>query len=191
MIYILEMTDTFSDTWQITFYFVLALVILIATLWTFYQMHKNDKFNKKLDENIIYNKPIDLIENMEDTIPKRKKKNVIENENYYDVYQTEIKKNMLNNNKEEKTYLHDNLIDIDNGINNTDISLINQISKDENNINEITNKNNRVVNKNQNNNKNNAINSNKTTNKKGKNNKTHYNKQNNGHKYNNKKSKGR
>ena len=90
---ILDTVEVYSDTWKITFYFVASAAVLIGLLWTFYQIHKNEKKNKnKLNENTIYNKSYDAIEN-ENIEPKRKNKDS-ENKivNYYDVYQNENKR---------------------------------------------------------------------------------------------------
>lgn len=85
MFNILEVNSTFNDTWRMTFYFIVAIAILLGLLWTVFQLYKNDK--KKNTSNEIYDKSYDAIE--EDNI-KRKNKNT----NYYDVYQTSRKKNL-------------------------------------------------------------------------------------------------
>lgn len=93
MFNILETVDKYNDTWKMTFYFIAALAIMIGLLWTLYQMIKKDTSKqKKLKENVIYNKSYDAIENENLTKNKKDSNRVI---NYYDVYQNEskIKKN--------------------------------------------------------------------------------------------------
>ena len=99
MINMLEVLNTYDDTWAITFYFVAAIAIMIGLLWTVYQIHKQEKKNGKIQENVIYNKTDDLIESM-DVLPERKRKKTNESTNYYDPYQVENKKqNKVNENK--------------------------------------------------------------------------------------------
>ena len=63
MFNILENVTNYNDTWNITFYFVVALALLIAIFWTYMQVVKN-KFKKKEDlkENVIYDNSEDMIE---------------------------------------------------------------------------------------------------------------------------------
>ena len=76
MIKIIETVNYNKDTWNITFYFVAALAILLGLLWTVMQSKKNEK--KDLNENIIYNNSEDLIENT-----LNKKSRVVEPINNY------------------------------------------------------------------------------------------------------------
>ena len=84
MLNLLEVVGLYDDTWKITFYFVLAVAILLGLVWTVLQVYKNDKKANKT--NVIYDKSYDAIE--ESTNSKKSKKDNQEVVNYYDVYQT-------------------------------------------------------------------------------------------------------
>lgn len=65
MFYLLEVSNTYNDTsWELTFYFVASLALLIGIFWTYYNVFikKNKKKKTELKENIIYNNPEDTIE---------------------------------------------------------------------------------------------------------------------------------
>ena len=64
MFYLLEVSNTYNDTsWELTFYFVASLALLIGIFWTYYNVFikKNKKKKTELKENIIYNNPEDTI----------------------------------------------------------------------------------------------------------------------------------
>lgn len=103
MINFLDTINNYDDTWKMTFYFVFALALIIGIFWTLFQMSKYNKKNKT-NQNTIYNKSEDVIENM-DITPQRKKQEIINNENYYDVYQTEAKKEKYEMNIEKENAL--------------------------------------------------------------------------------------
>ena len=93
MLNFLEMTviNSYDDNWNLTFYIVLIISLAISFAWTIFKMNKEGKRNNnayKVKENKIYNNVEDMIEM--DVIPKRKINE--NNENYYDVYQNENKK---------------------------------------------------------------------------------------------------
>ncbi|MBR3661255.1 MAG: hypothetical protein IKN63_05100 [Bacilli bacterium] len=83
MLNLLEIAGSYDDSWRLTFYFILALVILLGLIWTVLQIYKKDKKNNKT--NVIYDKPYDAIEDNNNNSKKNK------NVNYYDVYQTSKK----------------------------------------------------------------------------------------------------
>ena len=65
MFYLLEVSNAYNDTsWELTFYFVASLALLIGIFWTYYNVFikKNKKKKTELKENIIYNNPEDTIE---------------------------------------------------------------------------------------------------------------------------------
>ena len=77
MFYLLEVFNTYNDTsWELTFYFVASLALLIGIFWTYYNVFikKNKKKKTELKENIIYNNPEDTIEeSYKDTKRKKRK----------------------------------------------------------------------------------------------------------------------
>lgn len=77
MFYLLEVSNTYNDTsWELTFYFVASLALLIGIFWTYYNVFikKNKKKKTELKENIIYNNPEDTIEeSYKDTKRKKRK----------------------------------------------------------------------------------------------------------------------
>lgn len=77
MFYLLEVSNTYNDTsWELTFYFVASLALLIGIFWTYYNVFikKNKKKKTELKENIIYNNPEDTIEESYKDTKRRKKK---------------------------------------------------------------------------------------------------------------------
>ena len=61
---ILETVNTYNDTWKVTFYYILVLIILIAIFWTYIQVFVKPLNKKKnLKENVIYQHSEDIIEN--------------------------------------------------------------------------------------------------------------------------------
>jgi len=75
MIKILEAAATYDDRWNITFYFVAALALLIGAFWTYMQVFvKPLKKKTVLKENIIYHNSEDLIEKNYDDKPKKSKR---------------------------------------------------------------------------------------------------------------------
>ena len=64
MIKLLEVVETYNDTWQITFYYIMVLIFLVGIFWTYMQVFvKKAKPQKKpLKENIIYQHSEDIIE---------------------------------------------------------------------------------------------------------------------------------
>ena len=119
MIKFIETVNYYEDTWNITFYFLIALALLIGIFWTVFQSFKNSKSNK-LSENTIYNNPEDVIEQYEPTkkgresnetynnyaIPNRKDSNDSNTINYYEVEDKTANKpkNKINNNTDNKNY---------------------------------------------------------------------------------------
>ena len=75
MIKLLEVVETYNDTWQITFYYIMVLIFLVGIFWTYMQVFvKKAKPQKKpLKENIIYQHSEDIIEEYD--LPKITKKN--------------------------------------------------------------------------------------------------------------------
>ena len=77
MFYLLEVSNTYNDTsWELTFYFVASLALLIGIFWTYYNVliKKNKKKKTELKENIIYNNPEDTIEESYKDTKRRKRK---------------------------------------------------------------------------------------------------------------------
>jgi len=75
MIKILEAAVEYKDTWNITFYFVAALALLVGAFWTYMQVFVKPLKNKTvLKENIIYHNSEDLIEKNYETNKKKKNK---------------------------------------------------------------------------------------------------------------------
>ncbi len=66
MLNLLENAVTYNDaSWEMTFYFVAVLALLIGMFWTYYNVflkRRSKKNRKELTENIIYNNPEDTIE---------------------------------------------------------------------------------------------------------------------------------
>lgn len=66
MLNLLENAVTYNDaSWEMTFYFVAVLALLIGMFWTYYNVflkRRSKKSRKELTENIIYNNPEDIIE---------------------------------------------------------------------------------------------------------------------------------
>lgn len=76
MFYLLEVSNTYNDTsWELTFYFVASLALLIGIFWTYYNVFikKNKKKKTELKENIIYNNPEDTIEESYKDTKRRKR----------------------------------------------------------------------------------------------------------------------
>ena len=94
MINILETVTKYNDSWNLTFYYIAALALLIGIFWTYLQVFvKPLKKKQALQENVIYNHPEDVIEES-DKVPLKKKnnnknkyyyknKNYNKNKNYY------------------------------------------------------------------------------------------------------------
>ena len=94
MINILETITKYNDSWNLTFYYIVALALLIGIFWTYLQVFvKPLKKKQALQENVIYNHPEDVIEES-DKVPLKKKnnnknkyyyknKNYDKNKNYY------------------------------------------------------------------------------------------------------------
>ena len=94
MFEILDMINTYDDTWRMTFYFVAAVAILIGLFWTILQSEKQKK--NDLNENTIYNKSYDAIERDDILLHKKRiSKDKDEIQNYYDVYQSENKRKRI------------------------------------------------------------------------------------------------
>ncbi len=77
MFYLLEVSNTYNDTsWELTFYFVASLALLIGIFWTYYNVFikKNKKKKTELKENIIYNNPEDTIEESYKDTKRRKRR---------------------------------------------------------------------------------------------------------------------
>ena len=75
MIKILEAAVEYKDTWNITFYFVAALALLVGAFWTYMQVFVNPlKKKPALKENIIYHDSEDLIEKNYNTKKNKKSK---------------------------------------------------------------------------------------------------------------------
>lgn len=77
MFYLLEVSNTYNDTsWELTFYFVASLALLIGIFWTYYNVFikKNKRKKTELKENIIYNNPEDTIEESYKDTKRRKRK---------------------------------------------------------------------------------------------------------------------
>ena len=47
MIFILEALSYYEDTWNITFYYVVAIALLLGLGWTFYQMYGKGEKKKE------------------------------------------------------------------------------------------------------------------------------------------------
>lgn len=63
MIKILEAATTYNDTWNITFWYIVVLALLISIFWTYMQVFvKPLKKKTNLKENVIYHNSEDLIE---------------------------------------------------------------------------------------------------------------------------------
>ena len=76
MIKFLEAAVSYNDTWNLTFYFVAILALLIGGFWTYIKVFVSPVKNKTaLKENIIYQDSEDLIEKSYDkkSIKKNKK----------------------------------------------------------------------------------------------------------------------
>lgn len=88
MINILETVTKYNDSWNLTFYYIAALALLIGIFWTYLQVFvKPLKKKQALQENVIYNHPEDVIEES-DKVPLKKKNNnknkyYYKNKNYY------------------------------------------------------------------------------------------------------------
>lgn len=77
MFYLLEVSNAYNDTsWELTFYFVASLALLIGIFWTYYNVFikKNKKKKTELKENIIYNNPEDTIEESYKDTKRRKRR---------------------------------------------------------------------------------------------------------------------
>lgn len=63
IINLLEATASYNDSWNLTFYYVLALVLIIGSFWTYMQVFvKPHKKKESLKENTIYQNNEDIIE---------------------------------------------------------------------------------------------------------------------------------
>ena len=63
MINLLEVVKNYNDSWNLTFYFVGALALLIGAFWTYIQVFvKPTKKKIATKENIIYQNTEDTIE---------------------------------------------------------------------------------------------------------------------------------
>ena len=72
---ILETVNTYKDTWNVTFYYILVLIILIAIFWTYIQVFVKPLNKKKnLKENVIYQHSEDIIENYDQSYKVRRMK---------------------------------------------------------------------------------------------------------------------
>ena len=63
MINLLETVKNYNDSWNLTFYFIGALALLIGAFWTYMQVFvKPHKKKVVLKENVIYQNSEDTIE---------------------------------------------------------------------------------------------------------------------------------
>lgn len=64
MFNVLEATTKYNDSWNLTFYYILVLVILVAIFWTYLQVFVKGKGRKKNpnNQNLIYQNSEDTIE---------------------------------------------------------------------------------------------------------------------------------
>lgn len=75
MINFLETVTNYNDSWNMTFYYILVLVLLIGIFWTYMQVFvKPTKKKQALKENTIYNHSEDLIEDSDKIYSQKKKK---------------------------------------------------------------------------------------------------------------------
>lgn len=136
MIKFIETVNYYKDTWDITFYFVVAVALIIGILWTVIKLNKNEK--KALTENIIYNHSEDLIEQYE---PNKKKSRESDTYNNY----------VIQNHNENDTVNYYDIKEEKNDISNPIKEVNNNFNKQKNNYNYKKNYNNK---NNNNNNKN-------------------------------------
>ncbi len=109
MIFILEALNYYDDIWSITFYFLVALALLLGLLWTYYQVIiKGGKKKEPLKENVIYNHSDDVIENY-DIEPKKKESSLPKNNYVIRDYKDEIEKEttIIQQNFEENNLLEE------------------------------------------------------------------------------------
>ena len=105
MIFILEALSYYEDTWNITFYYIVAVALLIGIGWTYYQVFiKGEKKKEKLKENVIYNHSNDIIEDY-DFEPK-KKKNLVPMNNYV-IKDFESKEEKVKSDNDKDEYINE------------------------------------------------------------------------------------
>lgn len=77
IINLLEVQTSYNDSWNLTFYYVLSVVLMIGFFWTYMQVFVKPKKKKEpLKENIIYQNEEDTIEeSYKDEYNVRKKSN--------------------------------------------------------------------------------------------------------------------
>ena len=84
MFNIIETVNSYSDTWNLTFYYILVLIILIGAFWAYLQIFiRPFKKKKPLKENIIYQNTEDVIENYNDKNKYNKKNKYYKYKQYY------------------------------------------------------------------------------------------------------------
>ena len=147
MVFILEALNYYDDIWSITFYFLVAIALLLGLLWTYYQVIvKGEKKKEPLKENIIYNHSDDVIEDY-DIEPKKKTTSLPKNNYVIRDYKEEIEHE---NNIIEQNFVENNIQDDDMKYNGNQKEQ--KINNTKNNSN--ANKNNKTNNKNKYNNNN-------------------------------------
>ena len=62
MIYFLETFEANDFKWQLTFYLVAGIAMIIGLLWTCFKIFKNDKKKQTKEINTIYDNYEDVIE---------------------------------------------------------------------------------------------------------------------------------
>ena len=77
MINFLEAATSYNDSWNLTFYYVATLSLLIGIFWTYMQVFVKPKKDKKIKtkENTIYQNSEDTIEESYKDSKTKKKKN--------------------------------------------------------------------------------------------------------------------
>ena len=74
MINILETVTSYKDSWNLTFYYIAVLALLIGIFWTYMQVFvKPHKKKINLKENVIYNYSEDRIEETDNKKLKKRK----------------------------------------------------------------------------------------------------------------------
>ena len=76
MINFLEAATSYNDSWNLTFYYVATLALLIGIFWTYMQVFVKPKKDKKIKtkENTIYQNSEDTIEESYKDFKTKKKK---------------------------------------------------------------------------------------------------------------------